>query len=130
MEVGIVGGGIAGLYSALLLREQGYSVTVLEASSRLGGRIYTHHFSPVETGEDPFFEAGAMRLPLSSFHSCVFDFIRYINSKVDAKRRIELLPYVLEHQNNKIFLQGHMVRIRTSQLSTKDETNIYLGKLW
>lgn len=109
MEVGIVGGGIAGLYSALLLHEQGCSVTVLEASSRLGGRIYTHHFSPIGKGDDPFFEAGAMRLPLSSFHSCVFDFIRYINSKVDSEHQIELLPYVLQHPNNKIFLQGHMV---------------------
>lgn len=110
MEVGIVGGGIAGLYSALLLREEGHSVTVYEASSRIGERIYSHHFTPIQKGIDPFFEAGAMRLPLSSFHSQVFDFLRYINSKIDTEHQLELLPYILEHANNKIFLQGHMLR--------------------
>lgn len=37
-EVIVIGGGLAGLGSALALSEQGWSVTVLEASERLGGR--------------------------------------------------------------------------------------------
>jgi monoamine oxidase len=37
----VVGAGLSGLNSALLLEKQGYEVTVLEARSRVGGRIYT-----------------------------------------------------------------------------------------
>ncbi|WP_187276561.1 flavin monoamine oxidase family protein [Parahaliea maris] len=37
----VVGGGLSGLYSALLLADAGLDVTVLEASQRIGGRVYT-----------------------------------------------------------------------------------------
>ena len=37
----VVGAGIAGLAAAKDLQESGYEVTVLEASNRIGGRIYT-----------------------------------------------------------------------------------------
>jgi len=37
----IVGGGVAGLYSAVELLKHGYHVTILEANQRLGGRIHT-----------------------------------------------------------------------------------------
>lgn len=41
-KVTVVGGGIAGLYSAYLLKNSGYDVTIIEAKNRLGGRILTH----------------------------------------------------------------------------------------
>lgn len=41
-KVGIIGGGIGGLYAAMLLQEQGIPYEILEASSRLGGRLFTH----------------------------------------------------------------------------------------
>ena len=37
----VLGAGLSGLYTALLLESQGLSVTVLEARNRVGGRVYT-----------------------------------------------------------------------------------------
>jgi monoamine oxidase len=40
-DVVVIGAGLAGLNAALILADQGARVTVLEASSRVGGRAYT-----------------------------------------------------------------------------------------
>lgn len=106
MQVGVVGGGIAGLYAALLLKQQGHSVAVFESNSRLGGRIYTHRFTHLGNDGGAFFEAGAMRIPQSPMHACVFDLARYLNDHNATSDRIEFIPYVLQHINNKIYLEG------------------------
>ncbi|KAF5532972.1 amino acid oxidase [Fusarium napiforme] len=106
MHVGIVGAGISGLYTGLLLRREGHRVTIFEAADRVGGRIYTHRFTPQVKSQDVYFEAGAMRIPRSSLHSMVFDLIRYLNTHGPAENRIELIPYILEHENNKSFFRG------------------------
>src|SRR6478672_8643147 len=50
----IVGGGVSGLMAARELAKQGFAVTILEATDRLGGRIHTIRNSlftqPVEKG--------------------------------------------------------------------------------
>jgi monoamine oxidase len=50
----ILGGGVSGLMSARELSRQGYAVTILEATDRLGGRVHTIRNSlftqPVEKG--------------------------------------------------------------------------------
>ncbi|MEN2992195.1 MAG: FAD-dependent oxidoreductase [Bacteroidia bacterium] len=43
LDVLIIGGGVSGLYAAYRLQAQGLKVLVLEANSRLGGRLWTIH---------------------------------------------------------------------------------------
>ncbi len=52
-SVVIVGGGIAGLVTALRLEEAGVDVTVLEASSTLGGMVKTSEIAGVAVDEGP-----------------------------------------------------------------------------
>ncbi len=40
----VIGGGLAGLSAALHLSRQGWRVTVIEARTRLGGRVHTYRF--------------------------------------------------------------------------------------
>jgi len=84
--VGIVGGGMAGLYSALLLRNFGIPVKIFEAENRVGGRVYTHRFSDKEY---QYFEGGAMRLPDVPWQKPVFDLIDYLNKRMPQASRIE-----------------------------------------
>jgi NADPH-dependent 2,4-dienoyl-CoA reductase/sulfur reductase-like enzyme len=56
----IIGAGVAGLYTALMLEKLGIDYEILEASDRIGGRIFTHHFTE---GEHDYYDIGAMRFP-------------------------------------------------------------------
>lgn len=42
--VGILGGGVGGLYAAMMLESVGVPYEVLEARDRVGGRLFTHKF--------------------------------------------------------------------------------------
>ena len=45
LKIGIIGAGAAGLYSAVLLDSLGIDYDILEASDRVGGRIFTYRFN-------------------------------------------------------------------------------------
>ncbi|KAA1473461.1 FAD/NAD(P)-binding domain-containing protein [Dentipellis sp. KUC8613] len=93
MDVGIVGGGIAGLYAALLLQREGHRVHIFEASEHIGGRILTHLFSGEKARS---FDAGALVLPATSApHAITTNLISHVNSSPDlsSDMKLELVEY-------------------------------------
>lgn len=71
-SVCIIGGGCAGLYAAKLLADLEkksfdhlvtFDIDILEASERVGGRAYTHHFPKDDNCKHNYYDMGAMRIP-------------------------------------------------------------------
>lgn len=52
-EIAVIGAGLAGLTAADHLKSQGYDVKIIEAESRVGGRVLTYHLP-----DDTHFELG------------------------------------------------------------------------
>ena len=103
-SVGIIGAGISGLYSALLLQHYlpNVKVKIYEASERVGGRIFTYKFS-----EEPyqFSEAGAMRIPCLPCQGHVFRLIDYINQFITAP--LDLVDFIQSSPSgNRILVNG------------------------
>jgi len=84
-SVVILGAGIAGLVSAYELHRAGYNVTVLEAQSRVGGRVWTVRGGDViqqfdrpnqiaQFDKGLYFNAGAARIP--STHRVILGYAR------------------------------------------------------
>jgi len=92
-KVAILGAGIAGLVSAYELRRAGYSVTVLEARDRVGGRVWTvrggdridqigRASQRAEFSDGLYFNAGAARIPSS--HRVILGFARKLNVPMEV----------------------------------------------
>ncbi|CAG1962599.1 unnamed protein product [Fusarium graminearum] len=109
IDVGIVGAGVAGLFAALLfdwlndhpnLKGKGLKINydILEAAGaeRLGGRLYTHHFSDEE---HDYYDVGAMRFPNNSIMKRTFQLFQYIGLTQESKPG--LIPYYLRDVLNK-----------------------------
>lgn len=93
----IVGAGIAGLVAASLLKQAGHQVVILEASNRVGGRMYTVR-SPFTRGQ--YFDAGAMRIP--NTHLLTLAYIR--------KFGLALNPFVNDSPLDLIYVNGVRTR--------------------
>jgi protoporphyrinogen oxidase len=48
----IIGGGISGVYLGYRLKKEGFLIKIIEANSRIGGRVYTKniHNTKIELG--------------------------------------------------------------------------------
>lgn len=97
-HVGIIGAGMAGLYTAMILKSLEISYEIIEASDRIGGRVYTHRFT-----DDPgdYYDVGAMRFPDNPIMAKTFDLFRRLkiekNPSEDSneQKQGELIPYHL-----------------------------------
>ncbi|OAA47548.1 L-amino acid oxidase [Metarhizium rileyi] len=75
-KVCIIGAGVAGLYIAMILDDlaiPNLTYQIVEASPRIGGRIYTHHFS---NDKHDYYDVGAARFPYTQPMARVFDLFK------------------------------------------------------
>ncbi|KAK1624992.1 hypothetical protein BDP81DRAFT_474713 [Colletotrichum phormii] len=117
-KVGIVGGGVAGLFTALLLdwlnKELGkqsgeeeyldidYDILEAAGEERLGGRLYTYRFSGSDGGVHDYYDVGAMRFPENDVMDRTFRLFKYLDidkgALNDRKKPTDppkLVPYSL-----------------------------------
>lgn len=93
-RVAILGGGISGLTAAYELGKQGYDCTILEASHRCGGRVFTVRHGDLideignrqycEFDDEPhmYFNAGAARIP--STHRNLLHYIKELGVELEV----------------------------------------------
>ncbi|KAL1916166.1 uncharacterized protein VTP21DRAFT_6170 [Calcarisporiella thermophila] len=114
-RVGIVGAGMAGLYAGFLLESVGLPYEILEASDRIGGRVWTHYFDNDKT---QFAELGPMRIPylmkkgekkiVVPEHQLVYMLSDKLNQLHHNKTqfRIEFFPFLTPNANNFHYFYG------------------------
>lgn len=95
----IIGAGMAGLVSSSLLKQAGHNVTILEATDRVGWRVYTLR-GDLRDGQ--YLEAGAMRIPHT--HLLVLEYIKKF--KLPVNRFFNSTP------NDIIYIKGSKTRFK------------------
>lgn len=111
LNVGIIGGGLAGLSTAYELKKLGANITVFDAEgTRIGGRIYTHYFN---NSRQYYGEFGAMRIPIS--HETVWHYINLFNLNTES----------LSSPQSNNFMYVNNIRFRRNNLENDIERNLY-----
>ncbi|KUI62780.1 hypothetical protein VP1G_09904 [Cytospora mali] len=104
-KVGIVGAGVAGLFTGLLLdwlneKLEGklqidYDIIEAADTPRLGGRLFTHRFSE---DEHDYYDIGAMRFPDNNIMHRTFRLFNFLG--LEKNKRGGLVPYYLGDKND------------------------------
>ncbi|KAI6829211.1 L-amino acid oxidase-like protein LaoA [Hortaea werneckii] len=94
-KIGILGGGMSGLMTAHLLDSVGFhDWTIVEASSRMGGRVHTSYLNGSAPEDYQYQEMGPMRFPVSVTYPDTNDTLQ-----INDHRLVFQLADVLNKQN-------------------------------
>jgi monoamine oxidase len=115
-KIAIVGAGIAGLATGLMLDSVGiHNWEIIEASDRVGGRFRTRYVA----GTQEWAEMGPMRLPYSVTYKDNNETLRYTDHEMtfqlagilnemngdDPRWKIDFIPWI-QHHPNELIAQG------------------------
>ena len=97
-DVIVIGAGLSGLYSATILQDEGYKVTVLEADNRVGGRVFSQKNIPgnPETGGTAF----------GSGYARIIDISNRFNIKLN-----DLSPILPYFRKQELALDGELIQM-------------------
>lgn len=119
ITIAVLGAGIAGLVAGYELERLGYDVVVLEADSRIGGRVFTRSFG----GPDgPIAEFGAMRI--SADHHFT---MRYVD-ELGLRHRLRPFRNILSDPNNYLRVGAQLIRVAAAAAPLIRETERYAGE--
>jgi hypothetical protein len=103
-RVAIIGAGVAGLRTALLLQSMRIPYKIFEASNRPGGRLFTYHFPSKPPynpqGKHDYYDVGGMRFPNNKANEETFKLFKELN--LSSK----LTKYVLSNDDNILLFNG------------------------
>ncbi|MAF84117.1 MAG: FAD-dependent oxidoreductase [Gammaproteobacteria bacterium] len=117
-DVIILGAGLSGLYSAMLLEEQGFNVTLLEASDHVGGRVQTRTLDGVRH------ELGASDIGV--MYARVLDMMNRLNLK-RVPSALKIKPYSY-HVNDQLLNETEWASADANQ-TAGDEREIAPSRL-
>jgi monoamine oxidase len=118
ITIAVLGAGIAGLVAGYELEQLGYDVVVLEADSRIGGRVFTRSFGG---SNGPIAELGAMRIPAD--HRFTMHYVE----KLGLRHRLRPFRSILSDPNNYLCIGSQLVRVRDAAVPLIRDTERYSG---
>jgi len=133
-DITIIGGGLTGLTLAYLLKQKNVSVNILEARTRLGGRIYTKDNAPNAPQEMGATWLGKKHtaltdllesLELGIFEQVLSDTAIYEPISTSPPQLVSLPP----NNDPSYRIQGGSSTLINTLMKSLDEKNIYRGQV-
>ncbi|KDR66559.1 hypothetical protein GALMADRAFT_147787 [Galerina marginata CBS 339.88] len=108
LPIAIVGAGVAGMRVAMMLDYLGLPYEIFEASSRHGGRCFTHYFTKEENSglKYDYFDVGAMRYPNNQAMKGVYDLFKELDITVEGGKGGKLIQFITSAPGNVCLFNG------------------------
>lgn len=113
IRVLVLGAGMAGLVAAHALERHGHPVEIIEASTRVGGRVHTHRFG--NEPDAPAVELGAMRIP--AHHRHTLDLV----DRLDLAGELRPFTTLLSDDNAYLWTSAGPVRVGDAAVPLRED---------